>query len=159
VVGHRLEGRTEQPGREASPRGGADELAQGGDERFEPEVEAIGGRATTEADSATVVYGSPFPPELVRRVVRSRQDEVRACYVDRLAARPSPAARVVVEWTIDAEGTVVNPRIASSTIDDAEVDRCITEVIQSLQFQPRFEGSGGTARIRYPFLFEPIEGE
>lgn len=92
----------------------------------------------------------PCPREMIRRVIRLHQDELRAC-------REESAGRVVVLFTIESDGTVSNARVESSTLDDAAVDRCVSAIIGHLRFPP--SSSGGTVQVRYPFLFEAAPAE
>jgi hypothetical protein len=48
--------------------------------------------------------------------VRAHLDEVRFCYRKRLVEHPELAGRVVVAFTIDLEGSVIDASIATATM-------------------------------------------
>ena len=91
--------------------------------------------------------------EVLRRVVASHLDEVRACYDRGLAANPALAGRVMMIFTIDGGGAVSTSVVASSTVDDAAVGDCIVEATRSWRFPPPC--GGGNVVVGYPFVLKP----
>jgi hypothetical protein len=59
----------------------------------------------------------------------------------------------MVHFTIDRAGTVASVTTdASSTLDDANVQSCLTDAFKRLSFpQPE----GGTVGVDYPMVFTP----
>jgi hypothetical protein len=89
----------------------------------------------------------------VREVVRSKKDELRACYDAGLAKDPALAGELSVRFTIDASGEVSDSMIAGDPpFPDASVARCVEAVIEASRFPSPSEGS---MTITYPFNFQP----
>ena len=90
--------------------------------------------------------------EYIRNVIRAHLTEIRSCYEDGLRTRPDLAGRVVMRFTIGADGTVSSAEVASTTLHDPPVEACIAERVRHFQFPPI--PGGGTVSVNYPFVFE-----
>lgn len=88
----------------------------------------------------------------IREVVRAHIDEVRHCYNVELKEQPEVGGRIVVAFTIDAEGLVRDARSAESTMPP-RFDHCLVEALGSWQFPA--PANGGKVKVRYPFQLEP----
>jgi len=108
-------------------------------------------RSTIAPDGLEVFLGPPLPRERVRDVVLSGMDEILRCY--RAAGQPDLTGKVVVKWTILANGRVEGTTIKESTLDAPSIDACIVDVVTGLEF-PRPLG-GGIVNVTYPFEFIP----
>jgi hypothetical protein len=95
-----------------------------------------------------VVIGS-LSKDLIRRVVHEHKDHVRYCYEQALQSRPGLAGRVVIGWTIGADGSVKTSRVESTTMGDA-VGSCVAKRVRTWRFP---EPKGGIVVVRYPFAF------
>ena len=82
---------------------------------------------------ATRVVG-PLALQAVRRVLRRYLAQVQYCYESRLIVQPALAGRVTLALVIDARGAVSTATVASSTIADDEVGRCISARARTWQF-------------------------
>ncbi len=90
--------------------------------------------------------------EEISRVVRAHLGPVRDCYERGLRHDASLAGRIHVSFTIGPQGKVIETRIQSDHLGDAEVATCLTREISSWTFPaPR---GGGIVKISYPFVFE-----
>ena len=89
--------------------------------------------------------------EIIQRVVRQHRREITHCYEQRLQRDPNLAGRIEMEWTIAPSGDVVSASVSESTMDDAEVGRCMARRIQQWVF-PEPDG-GGIVRVNYPWNF------
>src|SRR5258706_10698438 len=56
--------------------------------------------------------------EVIRRVIRTHLDDVKACYEARLAEKPELAGRVMMQFTISGTGDVTGARAIESDLDD-----------------------------------------
>lgn len=105
-----------------------------------------------EPAPATVDPGPPLTREEVRLVVRSKMAEVRGCFADGLTRDASLGGRVVLRFTIDANGRADAIEIAEDQLGAASgVPVCLSEALASWQF-PRPRG-GRPMTISYPFVF------
>ncbi len=86
--------------------------------------------------------------------IAKHRDEIKYCYEKEInAENPDLAGRVGIRFVIGASGTVSTAGVSSTTLKNANAERCIVDVIQRIQF-PQVRG-GGIAEVTYPFLFKP----
>lgn len=95
--------------------------------------------------------------EVVGRVIQRHHSQVRYCYEKELQRNPNLAGKVTTSFVIGPSGDVMTARIADSTMGDAQVESCITRVIQRMKFPPC--AGGGTADVTYPWIFKAGGGE
>jgi TonB family protein len=93
--------------------------------------------------------------EMIRTVIRSHLDEVRVCYEQKLATNPALHGRVMVQFTVGHEGTVVAAFVQSSTLDDADVDACIVEATRRWRYPPAC--GSGIVIVSYPFVLQSAD--
>ncbi len=116
--------------------------------------QAGGDGALKKARSAEVRMGQPqvrgsLDKEIIRRVIRRHQNEVRSCYAQGLERSPGLAGRVMVQFTIAASGQVLASVLQSSTLGNVSVESCIVNAVRRWQF-PSPEG-GGIVIVSHPF--------
>ena len=101
-----------------------------------------------------VTVGPSGDKEVIRRVIRKHIGDVKRCYEKGLLRDPSLRGRVLVNFTILADGSVGAATVATgATLTDATVQTCITDAVKSWTFPtPR---GGGILKIAYPFVFTP----
>lgn len=92
-----------------------------------------------------------LPEEVVRRIVRSRTNEVRQCYSMSLRSFPKSKGTVTFAWTIDAEGKVSSAKKVSSTIRDKKLPPCIVKAIKRWKFPKPQDGA--SISVKFPFEF------
>jgi TonB family protein len=91
--------------------------------------------------------------EIIRRVVRRNLNQVKYCYQQALAKRPSLEGRVVTQFTIAPTGRVLAAVVQSSTLQATAVEACIVNAIKRWEFPE--PDHGGLAMVSYPFSFAP----
>ena len=107
--------------------------------RIPPRV--TGGRATTNG---------ALPREVIRRVIRRANNQVRHCYEQGLQQRPDLEGRITARFTISPSGSVIASNIVSSQLHNASVETCVNQVVRRLSFpQPE---DGGLVTVSYPFM-------
>jgi hypothetical protein len=114
-----------------------------------------GGSGSAPRD-AKVAIGQPegttsLTADEINRVIKSRAGVFRACYQKELHREPKLAGKIVVQFTIEADGTIgKRPTIAAgSTLKNAGVEDCMVANVMRL----RFPASTGTSKVTYPFIF------
>ena len=90
--------------------------------------------------------------ELIRRVVNQHKAQIRYCYEKELVRQPGLFGKVAVVWTIKADGYVREASVKSTSMDNKEVGRCITQKIRTWKF-PKPKG-GGIVIVNYPFVLK-----
>ena len=88
----------------------------------------------------------------IRRVVGRRAGAIRACYEKALQFNDKLQGKVVVRWTINAEGRVSGATLQSTTMSSGSVTSCILRRIRFMRFE---KPKGGICIIRWPFVFRP----
>ncbi len=89
--------------------------------------------------------------EIIDKVIRQHLAQIRYCYQKELNKNPSLSGKVVIKFTIDADGTVSSASTNSSSMNSAVVESCICQRFLRFKF-PEPEG-GGIVIVTYPFVF------
>lgn len=92
-----------------------------------------------------------YDRELVLKVVKRHQNQIRFCYETELNKNPELAGKVTVAWTIDGTGNVSVAAIAESGLKSDAVERCIVDRVRAWRF-PEPPG-GGEVAITFPWVF------
>jgi hypothetical protein len=100
------------------------------------------------------VHGS-LDKEIIRRIVHQHMNEVKFCYDQELARRPTLAGRISVQFAISPVGQVITSVMQSTSMDDARVENCVVNAVRRWEF-PKPTG-GGIAIVLYPFSFTSPE--
>jgi len=115
----------------------------------------IGGKARVAIRSGgpeeAVVMGA-IDADAVEAALLAHKDEFRLCYEREInAENPKLAGRVGTSFVIGSSGRVTQAGIESTTLKNANVERCVLAVIKRIDFPiPR---GGGTVQVTYPFKF------
>ena len=92
-----------------------------------------------------------YDRDLVLKVVRRHQNEIRFCYESELPKVPDLSGKVTVAWTIGASGAVEMAEIADSGLGNTNVESCIVQKVRRWTF-PEPKG-GGEVAITFPWVF------
>lgn len=98
----------------------------------------------------TVVGG--LDKDVIMKVIKRHQNEIKFCYEQELQQNPSLAGKVAVAWTIDPSGGVSEAAVSESSIGNANVESCILQRIRRWKF-PEPEG-GGIVNVTFPWIFK-----
>jgi len=89
-----------------------------------------------------VVMGS-IDADAVEAALLAHKDEFRLCYEREInAENPSLAGRVGTSFVIGSSGRVTQAGIESTTLKNANTERCIIQVLKRIDF-PIPRGAGG----------------
>ena len=114
------------------------------------------GIAAAETPPNSRVRGS-LDKEIIRRVIAKHINEIKRCYEEVLKANANLSGRAVVQFTIAGTGAVVASAIQESTMDNAQVERCMADAVLSWEF-PDPQG-GGQVVVSYPFILKPATND
>jgi hypothetical protein len=108
----------------------------------------------TGGPEEAVVMGS-IDADAVERALLAHKDEFRLCYEREInAENPNFAGRVGTNFVIGSSGRVTQAGIESSTLNNANTERCIIQVLKRIDFPiPR---GAGVVQVTYPFKFTPV---
>ncbi len=115
----------------------------------------IGGKARvvirTGGPEEAVVMGS-IDADAVEQALLAHRDEFRLCYEREInAENPKLAGRVGTTFVIGSSGRVTQAGVESTSLKNANVERCVLTVIKRIDFPiPR---GGGVVQVSYPFKF------
>src|SRR6185312_9831287 len=117
----------------------------------------IGGRTRVAIRSGGpeegVVLGS-IDADAVAAALAAHRDEFRLCYEKEInAGQEGLAGRVGTSFVIGSSGRVTHAGIESTTLKNANTERCILNVIRRIDF-PIPHGAG-VVQVSYPFKFSP----
>ncbi len=120
----------------------------------------VGGKSRVSIRSGgpeeAVVMGS-IDASAVEAALLAHRDEFRLCYEREInAENPSMQGRVSTSFVIGSSGSVNQAGVKSTTLKNANVERCILGVIKRIAF-PIPKGAG-TVEVSYPFKFSPVKG-
>lgn len=99
----------------------------------------------------TVVGG--LSREVIERVIKQHQSEIKYCYEIELNQRPELAGKVAVAFTIDGGGAVSDASVSETTLRDTNTEQCMLSKIRRWRF-PQPIG-GGTVSVNFPWIFKP----
>jgi TonB family protein len=99
----------------------------------------------------TTVIGG-LDKDVIMKVIKRHQNEIKFCYEQELQKNPSLAGKVAVAWTIDPSGGVSEANVSESSIGNANVEGCIVQRIRRWKF-PEPQG-GGIVNVTFPWIFK-----
>ena len=116
----------------------------------------VGALKTRKAGAPEVVPGTAevrgsLDKELIRRIIRRHINEVKFCYESQLTRYPDLQGRIMVQFTIGANGQVMASVVQSSTMGNPPVEGCIANAVKRWEF-PRPQG--GIVVVTYPFVLK-----
>ncbi|MCB9792669.1 MAG: AgmX/PglI C-terminal domain-containing protein [Alphaproteobacteria bacterium] len=95
----------------------------------------------------------PLDPSLVVPVVKRSAAQLRYCYQRELSKKPGLGGDLSVRFVIQADGSVLEASVASSTLDHPTLERCVLGRFERLQFpDPR---NGELVTVLYSMRFSP----
>ncbi|MCE9671441.1 TonB family protein [Myxococcus stipitatus] len=119
----------------------------------------LGGRGksiTKVIPGKTTVVGG-LDKDVIAKVIRRHQGEIKYCYESELNKDPSLAGKVAVAFTIDPTGAVADANVSETTLNNSRAEQCMLSRIRRWKF-PEPKG-GGVVAVTYPWLFSPAGAE
>lgn len=115
------------------------------------------GKATTRiVPGKTTVVGG-LDKDVIAKIIRQHQNEIKYCYESELNKNPSLAGKVAVAFTIDPTGAVADANVTETTLNSSTAENCMLSRIRRWKF-PEPKG-GGVVAVTYPWLFSPAGAE
>lgn len=105
-------------------------------------------------DEETVIEGG-LDRDVIADVIRRNLGQIRYCYERQLSSNPDLYGKLLVRFTIDAGGGVMEPKIDTSTLKSSLVEGCVLRRLAGWKF-PLPKG-GTQVRVSYPFLFKALD--
>lgn len=98
-------------------------------------------------------HTGPLPTATIDRVMRKHQRDIRACYDIGLSRNAGLAGTLVLEFTIEPNGTTTQPRVRDSSLEHPDVEACLVDVAARW----RFPESTARTPVAAPLAFSPEE--
>jgi TonB family protein len=127
----------------------------GGNDGYGQKVPGLTGKETVDPAISPVefkVNEGSLDRELVRKVIQDNKSQVRACFESLLNQYPELNGKVQTQFTIGADGRVLEAKVAQSSTGSRELDACVASRVRLWQF-PKPKG-GGIVVVSYPFIFK-----
>ncbi|MFH2009819.1 MAG: AgmX/PglI C-terminal domain-containing protein [bacterium] len=107
-----------------------------------------------ESDDPPTIF--PVTAQGIRGALRSRIEELKACYDGWLQEDPELGGELVVAFSIETtdqdHARVTETAIDSATMDHGHLESCVLVMVESLRFE---NPTQGRVTVRYPFRFAP----
>jgi TonB family protein len=120
------------------------------------ELSGHGKDTTRVVPGKTIVVGG-LSKEVIAKIIRSHQSEIKYCYEIELQKKPSLFGKVAVLFTINASGSVSDANVSESSLDNSNTEQCMLARIRRWKF-PEPQG-GGLVTVNFPWIFKPAGGE
>ena len=130
----------------------------GGSGAYGNGVGGLGGKKDVDigiSNDNAVVMGS-LDKELIRQVIHRNRQQIQYCYEMQLTRFPNLAGKVAISFVIGAEGTVQMSKVASSNMNNPELEQCVASRFKSWLF-PKPKG-GGIVQVTYPIILNKSGG-
>lgn len=89
---------------------------------------------------------------VIKAVMTRNASGFKHCYEKALAQDPTLEGKVTLTFTIDASGKVSEAGVGTSTLGDAEVEKCMVNRLKKMRFP---EPEAGSLKVSYPIVFRP----
>ncbi|XXX74426.1 AgmX/PglI C-terminal domain-containing protein [Sorangium sp. So ce134] len=113
------------------------------------------GNVKPGAATATGTLGGSISEVQVRDVVEKHGDLFDECYKIGVKSSPKFVGKVTVKATIGPSGKVNKADVVRSTAKNPQVDRCVADAFEKMQFPP--PQGGVTTVITFPIEFSGVE--
>jgi Ca-activated chloride channel family protein len=103
------------------------------------------------------VLGS-MSKEAIDEAIKRRMTQLRYCYERELLKEPAlkKGGKVVIRFTIGADGAVTKVEVQSSTLGSPEVEQCVAGRVANMIFPA--QPGGNVSVVSYPLVFSAPEG-
>lgn len=107
-------------------------------------------KVTASLQSGRASIEGSLDAALIDQVVRANLGSIKYCYEKELTRNPKLAGKIIVQFTINLLGEVVESRIENSSLSNVEAEDCIVRRIRRWKFP---KPQGGSVIVSYPFVF------
>ncbi len=112
-----------------------------------------GDRGKSEIKKAPFIIKGGLDKEVIARIVRRHQSEIKYCYEREMQKDPNLYGKVAIRWVIDSTGAVATATVAQTTMGNASVENCLITRVKRWRFPP--PRGGGIVQVTYPWIFKP----
>ncbi|WP_437597463.1 TonB family protein [Sorangium sp. So ce590] len=113
------------------------------------------GNVKPGAATATGTLGGSISEAQVRDIVEKYGEQFDECYKIGVKSSPKFVGKVTVKATIGPSGKVNKADVVRSTAKNQQVDRCVADAFEKMEFPP--PQGGMTTVITFPIEFSGVE--
>lgn len=115
----------------------------------------VKGTGKPQEKKVKVATGTPnikgqLSKALIDKEVRRHRAQIRFCYEKQLQRFPKLAGKVTLSWVISMDGSVMKPRVKSSSLKNKDAESCMIRSLGGWRFP---KPQGGVVAVDYPFMF------
>ena len=117
---------------------------------------ALGGAAapSIEGEPSSKPSGG-LSQEAIKRVLDEARPKLVYCYERELQTLHQLAGKVTVDFVIDADGSVSEAKVKTTTLKNEKAEQCMLGIFAGLKY-PKPAG-GGTVDVSYPMIYKPLD--
>jgi len=116
------------------------------------DLSARGKETTRIIPGKTIVVGG-LSKEVIARIIRQHQSEIKYCYEMELQKNPALFGKVAVLFIIDPAGSVSEANVSDTSLNNQNTEQCMLSRIRRWKF-PEPQG-GGIVTVTFPWVFKP----
>ncbi len=113
-------------------------------------------RGIGTASGSPIILGS-IDRSSIEKVIKRHLNQIRYCYQRELQKDPDLAGKITVKFVIAPDGSVSSAEVATSTVANPILEKCVTRRFLKMKFEP--PAGGGIVIVRYPIVFNVQEEE
>jgi hypothetical protein len=103
-------------------------------------------------DPSSIAGNGTLGKSDINRVIINDMNRFRACYQREFQKDPTLEGEIVIQFSIDKDGSIKGAKVKDSSLSNIIVEQCILRNFMSLRFTPP-SGGMATPIINYPFIF------
>lgn len=101
-------------------------------------------------DDEEVYIQGNIPKSEIARIINNHLGQIRYCYSRELPKSPKLRGKIVINFIIGLQGRVTSTRVDETTMNNANVEQCVQNVVRRMPFP---KPGGGVVEVNYPFTF------
>lgn len=111
----------------------------------------LSGKNDTGPGPTKTVVTDGLSRDVVAKVIRRHEKEIKFCYEQALQHSPGLTGKVTVMFIIGPAGDVSDASVADSSMTDDEVSQCMVQRVKRWKFPEPL--GGGTVTVTHPWIF------
>jgi TonB family protein len=143
--------------RRSSKQAGIDDIVSGGKKAGREAISKKGElQMESASDGGTAGTGSRNANrsmDAIQKVMLNHVPAIRYCYERELRRNPELKGKITVRVTVSPDGSVKDAEIASSTMNDERVERCILSRVRMWKDFPRIDPNEGDVAFKQVYSF------
>ncbi len=117
----------------------------------EEQTDSESEKSSDEESAPTTAALFTLSNEYIDEVIAAKQALFQRCWIPRLRENPKLKGSMVLQIEISKRGEVKQVQTIDSSLNDPELERCVSSVIERIRFRPF---SGPEISVSYPIYFE-----